>query len=144
METKEIKKTDEKAGIDFNIGAMLENPHISPVISTVFKLLKKLYKKIKPKRFKVQGTIGFGDPCSTGQFIGLYEAYSNAAGLRNAIDLKGDYEQNIHDVDIDISGRFSLISIIIPFVWFITRQEVRDFRAYSKRKGNDNVEQKSG
>jgi len=142
-ETKEAKKTDEKVGIDFNIGAVLENPYINSAVSAVVKLLKKLYKKIKPKYFKVKGTIGLGDPCSTGQFIGLYEACSNAAGLRSAIDLKGDYEQSIHDVDIDISGRFSLISIIMPFIWFVTRHEIRDFKAYSKGRENDNFEQKS-
>lgn len=120
---KKLKSKDEFKLSD--LPSMLTNFDIKPIISLGMILIKKLLKKVAPAHFKVQGTVGLDDPCATGQFIGFYEAATSACGLREAIDLKGDFSQKHLDLELKMSGRFAVASLLGPCIWFVFQKPVR-------------------
>jgi len=69
--------------------------------------------------------VGLDDPCATGQFIGLYEVAAGAAGLRSAIDLKGDFSQRHLELYLKMSGRFAIASLLGPCIWFLFQPQIR-------------------
>ena len=129
FDSKSDEKEEEKG--DFAIGfsgvkLLLTNLDIKSIISLVIILMKKLCRKIMPKHLLVRGVVGFSDPCSTGQFIGFYEAAAGAADIRSAIDLQGDFNQKNLELDLQLAGRFAIASLIGPFIWFVWQRPVRD------------------
>ena len=100
--------------------------NIKSIASLGIILFKKLWRRIKPSFFYIKGTVGFNDPCTTGQFIGFYEILANYIGFRSAVDLKGDFCDNRIDLDIKMSGGFAVASLAWPALWFIWQKPVRD------------------
>ena len=100
--------------------------NIKSILSLGIILIKKLWKRIKPQYFFVKGVVGFDNPCTTGQFMGFYEIFSNALGFRPAIDLKGDFCDTRMDLDIEMNGSFAIASLAGPVIWFIWQKPVRD------------------
>ena len=133
---KKLKK--EKTGFSMNFSdtkSLLTKLDIKTIISLGKILIKKLLRKIGPKRFLLQGVVGFDDPCTTGQFIGLYEAATGAAGLRDKFDLKGDYYQKKFSFDLKMSGRFAIASLLWPLIWFLLQKPVRNAIKLSRKTG---------
>jgi len=100
--------------------------NIKSIASLGIILLKKLWRRIKPKFFYVKGIVGFSDPCTTGQFIGFYEVIANSLGFRPSVDLQGDFCDNRIDLDIKMAGGFAVASLAWPALWFIWQKPVRD------------------
>ena len=118
-----------------DIRPLLTSLDIKSIISLGIILIKKLMKRMKPKRFKLYGIIGFGDPCSTGQFLALYEAVVGAARLRSAIDLQGDFIKKKFALELNMAGCFTIASMIGPMIWFILQKPVRNAIKINTKKG---------
>jgi len=132
-----MAKPKEKKESQFSFSefkTLLTKLDINSIISLGIMLLKKLVKRIMPKFFNVRGTVGFDDPCTTGQFIGLYEAVAGATGLREAIKLQGDFSQASFEMDFKIKGYFSVASLLVPVIWFIIQKPVRDAMRLMKER----------
>ena len=108
------------------IKSLLTKLDIKSIISLGIMLLKKLWKKIKPKRLYIKGTVGFADPCTTGQFLGLYEACAHTLGFRSSVDLTGDFNEKRLELDMKLAGGFAVASLAWPVIWFIFQKPVRD------------------
>ena len=127
-----LSKSEKEEGksdffLDFpRAKTLLSNLDIKSLVSLVILLMKKLCRKITPKRLFVSGIVGFNDPCSTGLFIGFYEAIANAFGIRSAIDLQGDFNQKNIELDLQLAGQFAIVSLIGPFIWFFWQRPIRD------------------
>jgi len=131
MDSKPVKQEKKKEKPDFSLGfagvkSLLTNLDIKSIISLVIILIKKLCRKIMPKHLLVRGVVGFSDPCATGQFIGFYEAAACAIGIRSAIDLQGDFSQKNLALDLQMKGKFAIVSLIGPVIWFVWQRPVRD------------------
>ena len=124
---KEAKEEQKKAEVFSLSGlkSLLSNLDIKSIFRLGTILIKKIFKKIKPRYLNIRGVIGFSDTCSTGQFIGLYEAVAGVAGFRNAIDLQGDFNQQIIKIDLKICGFVAISSFIGPALWFILQKPIR-------------------
>ena len=123
------EKEEGKSGFSLKfsgVKSLLTNLDIKSIISLVIILMKKLCRKVMPKHLLVRGVVGFSDPCSTGQFIGFYEAVAGATGTRRAVDLQGDFSQKNLELDLQLAGRFAIVSLIGPCIWFIWQRPVRD------------------
>jgi len=123
----EEKVSTESKSPGFTLsGIKLTKLNIKSIASLGIILIKKLWRKIKPKYFFIKGVVGFDDPCTTGQFIGFYEICANAMGFRRAIDLKGDFCEKRIDLDMKMAGGFAIASLAGPVIWFIWQKPVRD------------------
>ncbi|MCL2400803.1 MAG: hypothetical protein FWC91_13785, partial [Defluviitaleaceae bacterium] len=109
-----------------NVQYLLTNIDIKSIITLGIMLLKKICKKIRPRHLSVRGMVGLKDPCTTGQFIGIYEAVVGAIGLSESIHLKGDFDKESLKLDGKLSGRFSIVSLIGPVIWFSLQKPVRE------------------
>ena len=125
MGKKEEEKDDESSFKFSDIKTLLTNLDIKSIIPLGIILMKKLCKKILPRHLHVRGVIGLSDPFSTVQFISFYEAISGAANLRSAIDICGDFSQKRLEMDLKMSGRFAVVSLLWPVLWFILQKPVR-------------------
>jgi len=126
---KDKPKDEDKKGFSMSFSdakEKMEKLDIHSIVSLGIMLIRKLCKKIAPKRLMVQGTVGLKDPCATGQFIGFYEAAAGAVGLRHSIDLAGDFNQKILALNLKLAGRFAIASLLWPFIWFILQKPVRN------------------
>ena len=115
-----------------NIKSLLTNLDIKSIISLGIIFMKKLFKKIAPSHFQVRGVVGFANPCTTGQFMGLYEAAAHAMGLRKAIDLQGNFCQEHFELDVKMSGCFAIAPLLGIMIWFILQKPVR--AAFNRRQ----------
>ena len=106
--------------------ALLAKLDMKSIASLGILMFKRLWRKIKPKIFLIKGTIGFTDPCTTGQFLGFYEAASHAIGFREAVDLKGDFEDSCLDLNVKMAGGFAVASLAGPVIRFLWQKPVRD------------------
>ena len=121
-----------------NLRGVLTNIDIKPIIKSGILLVKRLYKNIAPSHLKLHGTIGFNDPCTTGRFMGLYEAVAGVAGQHCDIVLKGDFSQKIFKFDLKAVGYFSVASLALPCIRFVIQKPVRKVIFNTKRiKGRD-------
>ena len=108
-----------------NNKSLLTNIDTKSIISLCVRLVKKLLKKVGPRELRVTGKVGFGDPCTTGRVIGLYEALAGALHLRQVIDIQSDFSKQNFELEFFIAGRFALISIILTVVWFVLQKPIR-------------------
>ncbi|MCL2421131.1 MAG: hypothetical protein FWD03_04670 [Defluviitaleaceae bacterium] len=136
---KDKSKDEDEDTVGFSMGfsdikGLFTNLDIKSILSLGILLMKKLFKKIFPRRFIVRGVVGLSDPCATGQFIGFYEAVAHAIGLRHSIDLAGDFNQKVLNLDVNVRGRFAIASLLWPIIWFIFQKPVWDGLKMMKKK----------
>ena len=133
-------KKDEPSFKISDLKPLLTNLDIKSIIPLGIIMIKKMFKKIMPRKLNVCGVIGLDDPFSTVRFLSVYEAVSGAAGIRNSVDLRGDFTQKVVDMDLLVSGRFAIASLMWPVFWFVLQKPVRRGlfkrrRGLFKRKG---------
>ena len=105
--------------------AVLTYPDLKTIIGLCFQCLQKFIKALKPKRLDISGIIGFDDPCTTGWFMGAYEAAAGTAQLRHKIRLLGSYHEKALQLDIEAKGRTSLWGLLWPFIWLYLHKPIR-------------------
>lgn len=130
------KEEDKKYKFPFDLSSLksdLTNIDIKSIVSLGILFTKKVIKKVAPKYFYVRGIVGLSDPCQTGQFIGFYEAATHATGLRQNIDIEGDFNQQHLNLDLKMAGRFSLASLFSTCIWLIWQKPIR--RIILQKKG---------
>ena len=119
------------------LSSLLTKLDINSIIALCILFIKKLFKRVKPRHFCLKGIVGFSDPCATGRFIGLYEAFAGVAGLRAAVDLYGDFSQKNLQLQLDAAGRFSLAGILGVVAWFCFQKPIRSLIMIMKGRLNE-------
>ena len=105
--------------------SLLTNNDTKIIIELCLTLSKRLYRNLWPRLFRLKGIVGFSDPCATGRFVGIYEALSNTIGLRDAIDLQGDFAGQNLAVNAHIIGKVTVRDMLGPVLWFCWQKPVR-------------------
>lgn len=86
-------------------------------LRVVFGSAKKLIKHILPKRFRANVVFGTGDPCSTGQALGvaglLYGIYGDN------VHITPDFENKVIEGDLYAKGRIRLVTVLIIVIKLI-------------------------
>ena len=89
------------------------------------KRLGKMLKAILPKRWRVSGVVGFDDPCTTGQFMGvLGGCYPFHAGR---VQIIPNFEKKIMNVEGSIKGHIRLGNLLYQIVVFILNRQCMKF-----------------
>ncbi len=105
---KEIWKIEDKKGIFQALG----------------KLLKRLIKGILPGNLFLKGTIGTGDPTTTGYVLALAGILTTKFG--NDIQIKGDFTKAAaEDIEVRIKGKIVLGGLVWAVLAFIFAKPVR-------------------
>lgn len=106
-DTKE-KKHDEKDG-KFSLSDLLEGKFVERVLN----MIKTVYRHIKPKKIKLNASVGFEDPYYTGMLCGIKNIYSNEFRKLN-LNIETFFDREILEGILFIRGRIIPGLLIYP------------------------------
>ncbi len=117
-----IKKVNDKRTA---ICSFLQDPQNQRIFQYVWKQIRFLLRRLRPKKCCISGRIGWKDPALTGQvFGGIGILY---AWLGPVIQVSPDFEEEIIDVEFFAKGRFRLIYVLIAGMRLMMDRETRRF-----------------
>ncbi|MCL2235626.1 MAG: hypothetical protein FWB98_04175 [Defluviitaleaceae bacterium] len=124
---KKIKRLYEEIGED----------HIKKIISMSWATIKKLIKRILPKKFKLRGKFGLGEPDRTGLALGVVSMLSTVLDIY----LEADFhtEEVAAELDLQAKGGFRLWQLIYPALKLWLNPEIKRLRAIIKANNNKNI-----
>lgn len=95
---------------------------IKALVSTSWKLLLKLIKNLGFKIFEINGVIGFDDPSTTGQVIGLIAVVREF--LPFSVNISGNFDNSQLTGNFNIKGRTSIWQILFPILIYVLTKPV--------------------
>ncbi|MBE6062918.1 MAG: DUF2953 domain-containing protein [Clostridium butyricum] len=102
------------------------------LISVCYEYFKDIINIIKPKYINISGVYGFFDPSITGIICGIISII-NCAIPYSFINVEPDFEEEKCDIEVNVSGRIVLCTILFRTLKFILNKEVRK-NFFKKRK----------
>ncbi|MGF6989000.1 hypothetical protein M2145_000302 [Lachnospiraceae bacterium PF1-21] len=90
----------------------------------LFKQLKKLLRRLTPKRFKGSVNIGFDDPATTGYLMAGYSALKPLAAFKE-IELYPDLENKVLSGDLYIKGKIRMVYFLGMAITLLLKKEIR-------------------
>lgn len=89
----------------------------------LWNIAKLFLKHIKPTKLKLELQLGTGDPCSTGQVLGLLGVLYGCYG--EGVQINPDFEHAILQGTIMVKGRIRLGSLLIIGIKLLLNKEIR-------------------
>ena len=101
----------------------LREEHNKIGIRKVLISIRSVLKHIAPK--KIEGVIHFGtgDPCSTGQALGVMAAFYGFYG--DKISIRPNFEDEVLDGELLLKGRIRLVTLLIIAIKLIRDENFR-------------------
>jgi len=114
-------------GIKDDISRVWTYPNRNTIIDLIKKMLKKLWKILKPKKFNISGEVGFADPSQTGFLFAAYGVVAEFLNIRNNIQLSGNFDtpNTVVILDIYVKGSVSAIRILLPILNLVRKKPIR-------------------
>ncbi|MCD8010886.1 MAG: hypothetical protein LUF34_08945 [Lachnospiraceae bacterium] len=104
---------DKARGIASSIRHVWEELH-DPTNRRMFNLVKnqvfRILRHVRPRKLRLRGVIGTGDPAQTGWILGIFYMLYPLYGSAGEFELAGDFENQT------LQGRFYLAGHIVPAV----------------------------
>ncbi len=88
--------------------------------------VKRLIKAVKPKKVIGRVDFGTGDPCSTGQLLGLISIFYGAVPQK--VKLTPDFENKIFEADLKIKGRIIMITLVRIVIKVLRDKDIKQLR----------------
>lgn len=106
-------------------------------IAVVFALgeFKRFIKHIKPTKLKGTIIYGSGDPCSTGQILGLFSILYARYG--ELLSITPDFEEKRFECDVTFKGRIRVITLLRSLLRLLTHKELKLLIAEFKKIGSE-------
>ena len=95
-----------------HVDQFLDKVYVQKTIKRAFKIIKRLFGTIKPKKSKGYIHMGLGSAADTGMILGNLAAFYPLYGKWLTID--PDFYYKVIEGDIDIKGRIYLFRIVGP------------------------------
>ena len=92
--------------------------------------VKKLLKHILPTKLRASIVYGTGDPCSTGQILGVFGMLYGLYG--DKLSVTPDFESQRFAGDLDAKGRIRLITILIIVIKLMLDRRFKQLRCNLK------------
>lgn len=102
---------------------MLQNKENQKSLRMVKTQIGKLLCHILPKDLRLNGRIGLSDPAATGQLLGIIYAFYPLYG--DQIQVVGEFEDEVIEVQVFLKGRIRIGSLIIIAARVIIDKNVR-------------------
>ena len=95
-----------------------------------FSSIKKLLKHILPTKLRASIVYGTGDPCSTGEILGVFGMLYGLYG--DKLSVTPDFERQRFAGDLDAKGRIRLITILIIVIKLMLDRRFKQLRCNLK------------
>lgn len=113
------------------IQAFLKEPVNRNGIKSAFRSVVKLLKHIRPKKLHGRIQFGTGDPCSTGQALGIAGVFYGMYG--DKIIIQPDFENEVLNGELYVRGRIRLIVLLIITVKLLLNEEFKQLLKNAQR-----------
>ncbi len=90
----------------------------------VYESLKGILKHLMPTDLELELLFGTGDPCTTGQTLGVLSILYSLYG--DHIEIRADFEQKIIEGRLDVKGRIRLVRLIIIVIKLISNKRFKE------------------
>ena len=123
-----IKSIKEKyAELKRKKDAVLTYPNRKIIMELTWRMVKKIFKVLKPKHFNIYGTVGFEDPSKTGMFIGLYEVFAELLKIRKNVRIGGNFDTPTTAIAlyIDVKGSINIARMTLPIIGLLIKKPIR-------------------
>ena len=128
-EAKEEERSDNKINRIKNLLKQAKETHDNPdkdeIIKAVIALLKQLLKAIKPKAMHLNCEFGFETPDTTGMVLGVAVIIKTIINKKKYhIDIKGNFTEQLFNIDTDLNGKIALWDGLWPFLAFAFKKPI--------------------
>ncbi|MBO5198995.1 MAG: DUF2953 domain-containing protein [Lachnospiraceae bacterium] len=113
------------------IKKFLTNEVHKAAIGHTWRLLKKILRHLLPYKMWGTLTLGTGDPCSTGQMLGVLSLMYAKSG--NQFTIIPDFEEKRYEGEVGLKGRIRLGTLLILIIRIILNKGVRRLIRNAKR-----------
>jgi len=111
----------------------LNYPNRDIIISATWDLVKRLFKKLRPKKLRLTGEVGFESPHLTGYLFAVLGALCLPIS-----GLKPNFDERILSLNLCARGRLSLWSIVWQLIRYVIKRPiwslVMDFYKHNKQQ----------
>lgn len=90
----------------------------------IYESLKGILKHLMPTDLELELLFGTGDPCTTGQTLGMLSILYSLYG--DHIEIRADFEQKIIEGRLDVKGRIRLVRLIIIVIKLISNKRFKE------------------
>ncbi|MGB8454987.1 MAG: DUF2953 domain-containing protein [Anaerocolumna sp.] len=106
------------------IKAFLKEDENKNALSKSFTTIKRIVKHIRPTKLKLELEFGTGDPCSTGQALGVLAMFYGYYG--KSMQVIPNFEEEILEGSLFCIGRIRLITLLIICIQLILNKNFRN------------------
>lgn len=85
-----------------------------------------LWKQLRPRKIRGDIRLGTGDPCSTGQTLGVIAMFY--AWLGSGVHITPDFEEACFEGRLEVRGRISVITLLIVVIRLITNKDFKSLQ----------------
>ena len=106
-----------------NVYAFLKREDNKAGFSKMFQLFKRILKHLRPAKLKGRLRFGTGDPCSTGQALGILAVFYSYYG--ESVKIIPDFEDKIIEAQILAKGRIRMGTLLIIIIKLILDKDFK-------------------
>lgn len=108
------------------IKAFIKEAANKPGFSKVWMYVKRILHHIKPKKIKCNLKFGTGDPCTTGQLLGVIYAVYPAA--TNKFTIQPDFDEKRFEGELYARGRIRMFTLLVIAIKVLRDQDIKILR----------------
>ena len=117
-------KAQDLSGKWDKIKAFLKEDDNKKALSKSFVTIKRILKHVRPTRLKAEVEFGTGDPCTTGQALGVLAVFYSFCG--KSARIIPNFEEEILKGNIDCAGRIRLFTLLIIGIQLVFDKNFRN------------------
>lgn len=118
------QKAQDLGGKWDKIKAFLKEDDNKKALSKSFVTIKRILKHVRPTRLKLEVEFGTGDPCTTGQALGVLAVFYSLYG--KSARIIPNFEEEILKGNIDCAGRIRLFTLLIIGIQLVFDKNFRN------------------
>ena len=104
------------------------------LLGIALTVLKKLFRHIRPRKYRIEGVVGTKDPATTGYILGACGALKALWGEN--LQVRADFQREVLEGEVFLQGRIQLGSLLGIGIWCLTKAPIRKLiKIYLKGKG---------
>ncbi len=117
-------KAQELIGKWDKIKEFLNEDDNKKALSKSFVTIKRILKHVRPTRLKAEVEFGTGDPCTTGQALGVLAVFYSFYG--KSVRIIPNFEEEILKGNLDCAGRIRLFTLLIIGIQLVLDKNFRN------------------
>lgn len=113
------------------LAALLREENTKQFVCILKENVIHLWKQIRPRKIRGNILFGTGDPCTTGECLGIIGILYGWIGT--GVKITPDFEEKCLEGTLEVKGRIRLITVVIAVIRMIYSEEWKGFQRKMKQ-----------